>query len=350
MHPFVVWIMLGQGAMAFQSHNHQIKMGGGGFGKGSKRIPAVAVPSSVPKQPSAGAGELPEDAFAQFPPLTAQQQGSLRKAGAGGEGLPQEVINQIRERHGFEHFDETMFPGIRLLHADPVVFEVENFFTPQECNAYVAMSTMKQSGRRKGDLEPMELQSATTNSQFQQQRTSTTWFHHYSAAPELVAKASLLLGVDDYCKWEEPQTVRYRPGERFNWHLDALPPSECGASKGGQRTATVLVYLTGLDPSAGGATAFRDLGPLRVRPKKGKCLVFFPSFGGEAGSPFDSRVLHAGEVVGKGSNAKEKYIAQLWCHKKPYPPSVPEGSSHEAAAEPIVDYVRRFAEERIRPA
>lgn len=123
------------------------------------------------------------------------------------------------------------------------MFEVEDFFTPEECDAYVAMSTEKQSGRRKGGFKSMELQSATTSaeSQFQQQRTSTTWFHHYATAPELLAKASALLGVEDYTHWEEPQTVRYRPGERFNWHLDALPPSQTGASKGGQRTATILV-------------------------------------------------------------------------------------------------------------
>lgn len=102
------------------------------------------------------------------------------------------------------------------------------------------------------------------------------------------------------------------------------------------------VYLTNLKASAGGATAFRDLGPLRVRPKKGKCLVFFPSFGGEAGSPFDIRTLHAGEVVGKGKKAKEKYIAQLWCHKRPYPPAMPEGNSHQVAEEAIAEYTRRW--------
>lgn len=96
---------------------------------------------------------------------------------------------------------------------------------------------------------------------------------------------------------------------------------------------------------AGGATAFRDLGPLRVRPKKGKCLVFFPTFGGEPGCPFDMRTLHAGEVVGQGNRAKEKYIAQFWCHKKPYPPSVPAGSSHEAAEGPIAEYNRRWREQ-----
>ena len=154
-----------------------------------------------------------------------------------------QVVSRVQERQGFKLFDDKLFPGIRLLHADPVVFEVEDFFTPEECDAYVAMSTEKQSGRRKGGFKSMEVQSATTSSesQFQQQRTSTTWFHHYASAPELLAKASALLGVEDHRQWEEPQTVRYRPGERFNWHLDALPPSETGASKGGQRTATILV-------------------------------------------------------------------------------------------------------------
>lgn len=154
-----------------------------------------------------------------------------------------QVVNRVQERQGFKLFDDKLFPGMRLLHADPVVFEVEDFFTPEECDAYVAMSTDKQSGRRKGGFKSMELQSATTSSEseFQQQRTSTTWFHHYASAPELLAKASALLGVEDHRQWEEPQTVRYRPGERFNWHLDALPPSETGASKGGQRTATILV-------------------------------------------------------------------------------------------------------------
>lgn len=121
-----------------------------------------------------------------------------------------QVVDLIRDKHGFKLFDEKLFPGIRLLHADPVVFEVEDFFTSQECEDYVAMSAEKLPKGRKGSLKSMELQSATTSaqSQFQQQRTSTTWFHHYVCAPELVAKASALLGVEDISLWEEPQTVR----------------------------------------------------------------------------------------------------------------------------------------------
>lgn len=40
------------------------------------------------------------------------------------------------------------------------------------------------------------------------QRTSTTWFHRFSAVPELMAKASALVGVPfEEGRWEEAQTV-----------------------------------------------------------------------------------------------------------------------------------------------
>lgn len=65
-----------------------------------------------------------------------------------------------------------------------------------------------------------------------------------------------------------PCRCRYRRNEKFTWHLDALAPSDDLASLGGQRTATLLVYLTELLDADGGATVFRDLkganGMLRV--------------------------------------------------------------------------------------
>ena len=91
------------------------------------------------------------------------------------------------------------------------------------------------------------------------QRTSTTWFHHYKNVPELMSKASRLVGLDTIDRWEEPQTVRYKRNEKFTWHLDALAPDQSTAEKGGQRLATLLVYLKDLE--SGGATIFRDLTP-----------------------------------------------------------------------------------------
>ena len=86
-----------------------------------------------------------------------------------------------------------------------------------------------------------------------------------------MTRACRLLGLDsqEVKRWEEPQTVRYRRGERFSWHLDALGPEAAADEKGaGQRVATLLVYLTELEEGEGGATMFRDLGgedgPLKV--------------------------------------------------------------------------------------
>ncbi len=134
-------------------------------------------------------------------------------------------------------------------------------------------------------------------------------------------------------------TMHVQAGQMFSWHYDALPPFH----PGGQRAATCLVYLN--DVADGGRTAFRDLRlggtdaegkPRRVEvaPKKGRALLFFPSFAD--GTP-DERTLHAGEPT-----ADEKWVAQLWLHHAPYTPNVPEGSS-QAAATPAA---REYAAER----
>ena len=85
-------------------------------------------------------------------------------------------------------------------------------------------------------------------------------------------QATRLMGLDTIGRWEEPQTVRYQSKEKFTWHLDALAPSETLNDTGGQRVATLLVYLTDIGENNGGSTAFRDLGDennkyLKVQPK-----------------------------------------------------------------------------------
>eukprot|EP00980_Cylindrotheca_fusiformis_P014782 scaffold4026_cov117-Cylindrotheca_fusiformis.AAC.17 len=155
-------------------------------------------------------------------------------------------------------FNLPPFKEMRVLHVDPLVIAVDDFFTEAECDRYVAMSTAPTSGETDS---PFQTKSMTVgkDAMAKAQRTSTTWFHHYKSVPELMAKASRLLGLDSIDQWEEPQTVRYRRQEKFTWHLDALSPSEALPERGGQRIATLLVYLTELGASDGGATIFRDL-------------------------------------------------------------------------------------------
>ena len=160
------------------------------------------------------------------------------------------------------------FTNLRVLHVDPLVLAVDDFFTDEECARYIALSERPHNnGLANDDADAEEggggafqTRSKTVGKDraAQSQRTSTTWFHHYKNVPELMSKASRLLGLDGIDQWEEAQTVRYRRNEKFTWHLDALSP-DSPAGAGGQRTATLLVYLTDLQDSDGGATIFRDL-------------------------------------------------------------------------------------------
>jgi len=234
------------------------------------------------------------------------------------------------------------FEKFRVLNVDPMILAIDDFFTAEECDKYIQLAMKPDPA-----LAPtVEIQSKTVgkNARDRAQRTSTTWFNHYKSTPELMSKASRLLGLTGIERWEEPQIVRYRKGEKFTWHLDALAPDGELSSLGGQRIATLLVYLSDLSEEEGGATLFRDLGgdegPLRVAPKKGSALLFFPAAGGIPNVPFDIRTLHCGEAVAKDSST-EKWISQLWLREAAYKPTAPPDNSHAAAADAINEYCNK---------
>ena len=242
------------------------------------------------------------------------------------------------------------FSKFRILHIDPLVLAVDDFFTDEECDRYVASAAESNVKKNEKGSEVMQSRSPTVGKDAvsKAQRTSTTWYHHYKGVPELMAKASRLLGLNGISRWEEPQIVRYRRNEKFTWHLDALGPTENKSELGGQRIATLLVYLTELDEAEGGATMFRDLSfgaddesstsdTLKMRPRKGSALLFFPAAGGIPNTPFDIRTLHCGEAV-SSSSTQDKWISQLWLREGSYQPSAPPGNLHAAATEAISEY------------
>jgi len=116
------------------------------------------------------------------------------------------------------------FEQFRVLHVDPMVVAVDDFFTSEECDKYVQMSIDAENnqGQEEEPLQPLLLGQSQTvgkDSRSKAQRTSTTWFHHYAGVPELMARAARLLGLPGISRFEEPQTVRYRRSEKFTWHL-----------------------------------------------------------------------------------------------------------------------------------
>lgn len=107
------------------------------------------------------------------------------------------------------------FTKFRVLHTDPMVLAIDDFLSPSECDRYIQVSLdseNNQSNKKEGaNLSPLLIGKSLTvgkDSRSQAQRTSTTWFHYYEGMPELMCKASRLLGLESIERWEEPQTVR----------------------------------------------------------------------------------------------------------------------------------------------
>ena len=188
------------------------------------------------------------------------------------------------------------FPGLKVVNVDPPVFCIDRFFDDSSCETYANLGV---TGESTGDS--IKINSATFGGSLTgSNRQSTTWFVKYSKCETLIKKALALLPEISVEQMEEPQIVRYEMGDFFNWHEDAVPKEE--AANGGQRLATLLVYLNDVSASGGGMTTFKEL-DVKVRPEKGKALLFFPAF--KDGTP-DPRTLHAGSPA-----FDTKWIAQV---------------------------------------
>ena len=112
---------------------------------------------------------------------------------------------------------------------------------------------------------------------------------------------------------ENMQVVRYREGEHYGPHLDAMNferfPAE---AKKGQRSATVLVYLNDVD-NGSGKTSFPKVG-IEVSPQRGKALYFRNT---TSDGSIDPRSLHAGLAVqGEGV---VKWALNIWIRDRALP-------------------------------
>jgi len=113
----------------------------------------------------------------------------------------------------------------------------------------------------------------------------------------------------DVTQGEPLQVLRYRPGQEYRPHVDAV------AGEPNQRILTVLVYLT--DDYEGGETLFLRTG-LRFKGGKGDALIFRNTLpDGRA----DDMAQHAGLPVTSG----EKIVASRWIRARPFvfPPPRP---------------------------
>jgi prolyl 4-hydroxylase len=108
------------------------------------------------------------------------------------------------------------------------------------------------------------------------------------------------------------QVLRYGVGGEYRPHFDYFSPDQPGSSahimRGGQRTATLVVYLN--DVESGGDTVFPKA-DISISPRKGQAVYFryFNNLG-----QLDPMTEHAGAPVLAG----EKWIMTKWMHRYRY--------------------------------
>ncbi|MBP0590025.1 2OG-Fe(II) oxygenase [Paraburkholderia sp. LEh10] len=108
------------------------------------------------------------------------------------------------------------------------------------------------------------------------------------------------------------QILHYTAGGEYRAHFDYFPPGQSGSAvhtaRGGQRVATLIVYLN--DVEGGGETVFPDAG-LAVMARQGSA-VYFRYMNGRR--QLDPLTLHGGAPVTSG----DKWIMTKWMRERPY--------------------------------
>jgi prolyl 4-hydroxylase len=192
-----------------------------------------------------------------------------------------------------------------LVGQQPPLVVFDGFLSDEECRALIELAAPRMSRSLTVDVQ-------TGGEETHQSRTSQGMFFERGES-ELVsrieARIAHLLGWPVQ-NGEGLQVLRYAPGAEYLPHFDYFDPAAPGTpailQRGGQRVATLVMYLH--EPEAGGATVFPDAA-LSVLPKRGSAVFFSYS------QPHpDSLTLHAGAPVISG----EKWIATKWLREREF--------------------------------
>jgi prolyl 4-hydroxylase len=180
---------------------------------------------------------------------------------------------------------------------DPQVVVLGDLLSADECDAIIELSKARM--QRSTVLE--------NNTGGSVEHTNRTSFGGFLRNNETDLVARVEARIARLINWpadngEGMQVLRYSVGAEYQPHHDWFDPALAGSEpqlrRGGQRLATVVMYLN--DTPNGGGTWFPTLG-LEVLPHKGSAVFF--SYKGN-----DVRCLHGGSPVLAG----EKWAATKW--------------------------------------
>lgn len=184
----------------------------------------------------------------------------------------------------------------------PCIALIENILTPEECQEILDYI-------KDVDLENSEVvDEKTGNGVLHYSRTSSS---HYFETAETPLIQKLERRISAITRWPEThaeslQLLKYEKDQEFKPHHDYFEGEDLGSyiclERGGQRVATMIIYLT--EPEIGGGTSFPHLG-YTFYPRRGSAVYFLNL--NANGNP-DTSTLHSGDPVKKGT----KVVLTCW--------------------------------------
>ncbi|MFL6639695.1 MAG: 2OG-Fe(II) oxygenase [Paraburkholderia graminis] len=189
----------------------------------------------------------------------------------------------------------------------PQVIVFANVLSPEECNEVIERSRHRL--KRSTIVDP-----ATGQEDVIRNRTSEgIWYQRGEDAfiERLDQRIASLMNwpVEN---GEGLQILHYGPTGEYRPHFDYFPPDQPGSTvhtaRGGQRVATLVIYLN--DVPDGGETIFPEAG-LSVAAKQGGA-VYFRYMNGQR--QLDPLTLHGGAPVRAG----DKWIMTKWMRERAY--------------------------------
>ena len=191
---------------------------------------------------------------------------------------------------------------VSLSVSKPALRVLDGLLTGEECDELVALARPRLARALTVD--------AAGNLQVDHRRTSAGMFFKLGELPLVAQLEQRIAGLLDIPvnHGEGLQILHYLPGQEYTPHYDWFDPEQPGfaavTERGGQRIASVVMYLN--TPEAGGGTAFPAAG-LTVTALRGSAVYFAYESG-------DTSSLHAGLPVLGG----DKWIATKWLRERPY--------------------------------
>jgi prolyl 4-hydroxylase len=196
--------------------------------------------------------------------------------------------------------------GIRLKIDRPEIVLLESVLSHEECDELIERATQKLAPST--TVDPVTGKMKTI-----QDRTSVGTYFPLEENEFIARLDQRLADIGDLPveNSEGLQILRYGIGGEYKPHFDYFPPQQTGSSahtaNGGQRVATVVMYLN--DVEEGGETVFPKI-HLAISPRKGDAVYF--SYFNTIGQ-VNPQTLHGGAPVTKG----EKWIATKWYRQFP---------------------------------